>query len=273
MNLIHKICTFTTPMNADQLKIRFLGTGTSQGIPVIGFDHPVNLSDNPKDKRLRTSVLITKNNKNVNIDCGPDFRQQILKAGIKSMEGILFTHKHNDHVLGLDDTRPFIHIAGKPMDIFGNEETLSDIRQRFPYAFTAKKYPGAPSFNEHIIGLNEFEFSGFKIQPLEVIHGDLSILGYLIDDKFAYITDASFLPDDTLDKISGVEVLVLNALRKREKHFSHYTLEEALDIVDQVKPGRSYFTHISLGMGFHDKTQSELPENVFLAYDELEIVI
>lgn len=260
-------------MNSDKLKVQFLGTGTSQGIPIIGSNHPVNFSNNPKDKRLRSSVCISKNSKNINIDCGPDFRYQMLRAGIQTMEGILYTHEHNDHVLGLDDTRPFIHLSGKPMDIFGTERTLAEIHKRFPYAFSDKKYPGAPAINEHIIEKKEFEFAGFHILPLEVIHGDLTITGYLIDNKFAYITDASFLPDETIEKILNVDVLVLSSLRKKEKHFAHFTLEESLEMVDIIKPNRAYFTHISLGMGFHDETQSELPKNVFLAYDGLEIEI
>ena len=260
-------------MDSDKLKIQFLGTGTSQGIPIIGSDHPVNFSTNPKDKRLRTSAVITKNGRNINIDCGPDFRYQMLRAGIKTMEGILYTHEHNDHVLGLDDTRPFIHLSGKPMDIFGLERTLGEIRKRFPYAFSDKKYPGAPAISEHIIGSGEFEFAGFNILPLKVIHGDLTITGYKIDNKIAYITDASMLPDETIDKIKNVEILVLSALRKTDKHFAHFTLEEAIEQVKRINPGRAYFTHISLGMGFHDETQSELPENIFLAYDGLEIEI
>lgn len=260
-------------MNSEKLKIQFLGTGTSQGIPIIGSRHPVNFSKNPKDKRLRSSVVLTKNNKNLNIDCGPDFRYQMLRAGITSMEGILYTHEHNDHVLGLDDTRPFIHLSGKPMDIFGTERTLGEIRTRFPYAFTDMKYPGAPAINEHIIGNTQFEFAGFRIQPLDVIHGNLEIKGYLIDDKFAYITDASALPAETMERIAQVEVLVLSALRKQEKHFAHFTLGEALEVVKKIRPGRTYFTHLSLGMGFHDETQSELPQDVFLGYDRLEIEI
>lgn len=266
-------CNFTLAMNSDKLKIQFLGTGTSQGIPIIGSDHPVNFSKNPKDKRLRSSVVITKNNKNINIDCGPDFRYQMLRAGIKTMEGILYTHEHNDHVLGLDDTRPFIHLSGKPMDIFGLKRTLNEIRVRFPYAFADQKYPGAPSINEHSIDMDEFIFAGFKIQPLEVIHGGMDIRGYMIDNKFAYITDASHLPESTIERIANAEVLVLSALRKKEKHFAHFTLEEAVEMAERINPGKAYFTHISLGMGFHDETQSELPENIFLAYDGLEIEI
>lgn len=255
------------------LKIQFLGTGTSQGIPVIASNHPVNFSSNPKDKRLRSSVLVSKNGQNLTIDCGPDFRYQMLRAHVNSLEGILFTHEHNDHVLGIDDTRPFIFHNQKPMDIFGNERTLQEIRARFPYVFADKKYPGAPSVEEHIIDLNPFEFAGFQIQPLAVNHGPLPILGYLIDAKFAYITDASSLPEETMEKIKNVDVLVLNALRKTEKHYSHFTLEEALDVVSIVNPKRSYFTHISLSLGFHDEVQPELPQNRFLAYDGLEIEI
>lgn len=255
------------------LKVQFLGTGTSQGIPVIGSNHPVNFSTNPKDKRLRSSVLLTKNGLNLTIDCGPDFRYQMLRANVRTLEGILFTHEHNDHVLGLDDTRSFIHFAQKPMDIFASERTLNEIKLRFPYAFAEEKYPGAPSFKEHIIDGASLDFAGFHIEPLEVLHGKLPIYGFLIDQKFAYITDASFLPENTLEKIKNVDVLVLNALRKSEKHHSHFTLEEALEITAKTQPKRAYYTHISLSLGFHDEVQAELPKNIFLAYDGLEIEI
>ncbi len=255
------------------LKIQFLGTGTSQGIPVIGSDHPVNFSTNPKDKRLRSSVLLTKNGQNIVIDCGPDFRQQMLRASARTLEAILFTHEHNDHVLGIDDTRSYSHFAGKPMDVYGLKRTLDEIKIRFPYVFAEEKYPGAPSLNLHFVGNDPFEVAGFRIEPLEIQHGDLPIIGYLVDDKFAYITDASFLSNKTLDKIKNVEILVLNALRKTEKHHSHFTLEQAIEIADEVNAGKAYFTHISLTLGFHDEVQQELPENRFLAYDELEIEI
>ncbi len=255
------------------LKIQFLGTGTSQGIPVIGSDHPVNFSTDPKDKRLRSSVLLTKNGQNIVIDCGPDFRQQMLRANARTLEAILFTHEHNDHVLGIDDTRSYSHFAGKPMAVYGLKRTLDEIKVRFPYVFAEEKYPGAPSLNLHFVGNDPFEVAGFKIQPLEIQHGNLPIVGYLVDDKFAYITDASSLNEKTLDTIQNVEILVLNALRKKEKHHSHFTLEEALEISDLVKAKMAYFTHISLTLGFHEEVQDELPENRFLAYDGLEIEI
>ena len=260
-------------MSNTQLKIQFLGTGTSQGIPVIGSTHPVNFSKNPKDKRLRSSVLISKNGKNIVIDCGPDFRQQMLSANVQTLEAILFTHEHNDHVLGIDDTRPFSFHAQKPMDIYAKERVINEIKVRFPYVFADEKYPGAPSLNEHIIDSEAFEVTGFKVQPLEIRHGKLPILGFLIDEKFAYITDASFISEETLEKIKNVEVLVLNALRKKEKHYSHFTLEEALDIQKIVNPKQTYFTHISVSLGFHDEVELELPDNVRLAFDGLEIEI
>lgn len=255
------------------LKIQFLGTGTSQGIPVIGSNHPVNFSTNPKDKRLRSSVLISKNGLNIAIDCGPDFRQQMLRANVRELDAILFTHEHNDHVLGIDDTRPFSHFSGKPMEIYAGERVLNEIKTRFPYVFAEEKYPGAPSLNEHIIEEEPFEVSGFHIQPLNILHGNLPINGFLVDNKFAYITDASFIPEKTREKIFGTEVLVLNALRKSERHYSHFTLEEALEIGQEVKAKKVYFTHISVTLGFHSEVERELPENVYLAYDELEIKI
>lgn len=255
------------------IKIQFLGTGTSQGIPVIGSDHPVNFSTNPKDKRLRSSVLISKNGQNIIIDCGPDFRQQMLRASVRELEAILFTHEHNDHVLGIDDTRSFSHFSQKPMEIYAANRVLNEIKTRFPYVFAEEKYPGAPSLNEHIINDDSFEVAGFRIQPLDIIHGKLPIHGFLIDEKFAYITDASFIPDKTMERIEEVEVLVLNALRKSEKHYSHLTLEEALEIGQRAKAKKIYFTHLSVTMGFHDEVQQELPANAYLTYDELEIKI
>lgn len=260
-------------MSNTQLKIQFLGTGTSQGIPVIANSHAVNFSSDPRDKRLRSSVLISKNGKNIVIDCGPDFSQQMLRANVQTLEAILFTHEHNDHVLGIDDTRPFSFNAQKPMDIYGSERTLNEIKVRFPYVFADEKYPGAPSLNEHLIDGNSFEAAGFEIQPLEIMHGRLPIYGYLVDDKFAYITDASYISDETLNKIQGVDVLVLNALRKTEKHYSHFTLEEAIEIAEKVQSKQTYFTHISVSLGFHDEVQAELPENLFLSFDGLEIEI
>ena len=260
-------------MPNSNIKIQFLGTGTSQGIPVIGSNHPVNFSTNPKDKRLRSSVLLTKNGQNIVIDCGPDFRQQMLRANVRDLEAILFTHEHNDHVLGIDDTRSFSYFSEKPMEIYGSKRVLDEIKVRFPYVFAEEKYPGAPNLSENVISDEIFEVAGFRIQPLNVLHGKLPIHGFLIDEKFAYITDASFLPEETLNKIENIEVLVLNALRKSEKHHSHFTLEEALEIGQKIKAKKVYFTHISLAMGFHDEAQQELPENKFLAFDELEIEI
>lgn len=255
------------------LKLQFLGTGTSQGIPVIANSHPVNFSEDTRDKRLRTSALLSKNGRNLNIDCGPDFRYQMLRANVQSMEGILFTHKHTDHIMGLDDTRPFIHLSRKPLEIFGNEETIQDIKVKFSYAFADVRYPGAPAFNAHILNGKAFDFAGFHIDPLHITHGNIEILGYLIDEKIAYITDASVIPDETLEKIKNVDVLVLNALRKSPKHHSHLTLQEAVDYTKLINPGRTYFTHISVELGFHEEVQAELPKNVFLAYDTLKVEI
>lgn len=255
------------------LKIQFLGTGTSQGIPVIASKHPVNFSHDSKDKRLRSSVLLSKNGKNINIDCGPDFRYQMLRANVQSLEGIIFTHEHNDHVIGVDETRPYIHFSGKPLDLFANENTIEEIKKRFAYAFAENKYPGSPSFEVHTIDSKAFEFAGFTIHPIDVMHGNLPIYGYLIDEKFAYITDASHLPEKTLEKITNIDVLVLNALRKSPPHHSHFTLDEAIAIVEKVKPKKAYFTHISVELGFHEEVQANLPENIFLAYDGLEIEI
>lgn len=253
--------------------VRFLGTGTSQGIPVVGSRHPVNFSKDPKDKRFRSSVLLSKNGKNLNIDCGPDFRQQMLAAGVQTLEGIIFTHEHNDHVLGIDDTRSLSFHQRRPMDLFGCERTLGEIKGRFPYAFAENPYPGAPALYLHIIGDESFDFGGFHISPLKIMHDKLPILGFLIDEKFAYITDASFIPEETVKKILNVEVLVLNALRKKHPHHSHFTLEQAIEQSKRIGAKETYFTHISLDMGFHAETDAELPPQMHLAWDGLEIEI
>jgi phosphoribosyl 1,2-cyclic phosphate phosphodiesterase len=197
----------------------------------------------------------------------------MLRANIRELDGIVFTHEHNDHVLGIDDTRPFSHFSEKPVEIYAWERVLNEIKIRFPYVFAEEKYPGAPSLNMNFIEKENFEVSGIQFQPLEIMHGDLPILGFLIDEKFAYITDASFIPEETMKKIRNVEVLVLNALRKSEKHYSHFTLEEGLEIAEKLNAGKVYFTHISVTMGFHEEVQKELPANAFLAYDGLEIQI
>lgn len=258
-------------MKNNVLKVTFLGTGTSQGIPIIGSEHPVCLSKDSKDKRLRVSALLEWEEFTYVIDCGPDFRQQMLTNNVKKIDGILYTHEHNDHVVGLDDIRPFYFRQGN-ISIYCHERVLRSLKQRFEYVFEVEnKYPGAPTLDTHIINNEPFMIGTKKVTPMNVYHPELQVYGFRIDD-FAYVTDAKIIPKQELDKLKGVKTLVLNALRK-EEHRSHLSLSQAIEVVDYLKPERAYFTHISHHMGFHEEVQSELPEGIFLAYDNLQIQV
>jgi phosphoribosyl 1,2-cyclic phosphate phosphodiesterase len=258
-------------MDKELLKITFLGTGTSQGIPVIGCTHEVCLSDDPKDNRLRSSVLLEWNDKKYVIDCGPDFRQQMIRAGVSRLDGILFTHFHADHTAGLDDTRPFTQRYGK-LPIYGKKDVIDNLIKRFDYIFeTRNKYYGAPDLDINIIDNELFRLKDTGIIPIEVKHGKLLILGFRIMN-FAYITDAKKISDKEKKKLKGVEILVVNALRK-EPHPTHYNLEEALQLISEIKPQKAYLTHISHRMGLHAEVSKILPENVFLAYDGLQLTL
>ncbi|KDN55920.1 MBL fold metallo-hydrolase [Flavobacterium seoulense] len=254
------------------MKVYFLGTGTSQGIPVIGSDHPVCKSTDSKDKRLRVSVLIRWDDYSYVIDCGPDFRQQMLASNCQKVDGIIFTHEHADHTAGLDDIRPFNFRQGE-MPIYAHHRVLDDMRSRFGYVFeTVNKYPGAPSVKTIEVVNNESIPIGNKWAiPVNVLHGHLQVFGYRIDD-FAYLTDVKTIEAAEIEKLKDLKVLVVNALRE-EPHFSHFSLQEALDFIALVKPEKAYLTHISHIMGFHEEVQKRLPENVFLAYDNLEITL
>ena len=254
------------------MKVIFLGTGTSQGIPVIGSDHPVCLSTNPKDKRLRTSVYVEVGDVNIVIDTGPDFRTQMLDNNIQRMDAVLFTHEHRDHVAGFDDIRPFNFKQKMDIPVYGDVRVCKGLKQAFPYIFVEEnRYPGAPGAELHLIENESFEVNGVEVTPIEVMHMNLPVFGYRLKD-FTYITDAKTIAPEELEKIKGTKVLVLNALRI-EEHYSHFNLEEALAIVELIKPERAYFTHISHLLGFHDEVSNQLPKNVFLAYDGLEITI
>ena len=253
------------------MKITFLGTGTSQGIPIIGSDHPVCLSKNPKDKRLRVSVLIQWDNYSYVIDCGPDFRQQMLRADVKSINGILFTHEHADHTAGLDDIRPFFFRQGD-IPIYAHKRVVGQLKQRFAYIFeTENKYPGAPNLEVNLVQNQSFKLKNLEVIPIEVYHHKLQVFGYRFNN-FAYLTDVKTIPDAELEKLKNLDVLVINALRE-QPHISHLNLEEALQIVSILQPKKTYFTHISHLLGFHDEVEQNLPENVFLAYDQLQITI
>lgn len=254
------------------LKVYFLGTGTSQGIPVIGSNHSVCRSDDPRDKRLRVSVWISWENHSYVIDCGPDFRQQMLVSHCQKLEGILFTHEHSDHTAGLDDIRPFFFKQGD-IPVFGHRRVLDNLHKRFDYIFDKEnKYPGAPSVKPIEVHVDKpFQIGNKVAVPIDVMHGNLQVFGYRIDD-FAYLTDVKTIGKNEIKKLKGLKVLVVNALRI-EPHDTHFNLEEALAFIDLIKPEKTYLTHISHIFGFHQEIQKMLPHNVFVAYDNLEITI
>ncbi|TBV26759.1 MBL fold metallo-hydrolase [Meridianimaribacter sp. CL38] len=253
------------------MKITFLGTGTSQGIPVIGSTHPVCLSDNPKDKRLRVSVLIEWDNYAYVIDCGPDFRQQMLTTNCNKIDGILFTHEHADHTAGLDDIRPFNFRQGD-MPIYAHKRVVKALQQRFAYVFETKnKYPGAPGVDIREIENTPFKLGDTTVVPINLMHGNLQVFGFRVND-FAYLTDMKTIEEAEMEKLKHLKVLVINALRE-ESHHSHLNLEEALAFIDKVKPEKAYLTHISHLLGFHDEVEQKLPKHVFLAYDNLQITL
>ena len=251
------------------MKITFLGTGTSQGVPVIGSRHEVCLSSDHKDKRLRSSLLLEWGDAVYVIDCGPDFRQQLLAAQVDKLDGILFTHYHADHTAGLDDVRPFSLRYGQ-VQMYMDAEVAENLKERFAYIFaTENRYAGAPQVSVNLIDTNEFILSGKVVVPIEVMHGKLKILGFKFG-KMAYITDAKTVTNEEKEKLKELDVLVVNALRL-EVHATHFNLDEALDFISELKPKKAYLTHISHLLGFHEKVSKELPNNVFLAYDGLTL--
>lgn len=254
------------------MKIYFLGTGTSQGIPVIGSHHSVCQSSNPKDKRLRVSVWISWEEHSFVIDCGPDFRQQMLTSNCQKLEGILYTHEHSDHTAGMDDIRPFNFRQGD-MPIYAHQRVIDNLKRRFDYIFeTENKYPGAPTVKPiEVINNHPFKIGNKTVIPINVMHGNLQVFGYRIED-FAYLTDVKTIEASEIEKLKGVKILVVNALRE-EPHQMHFNLQEALDFINLVQPEKAYLTHISHIFGFHDDVQQKLPKNVYLAYDNLEINI
>jgi phosphoribosyl 1,2-cyclic phosphate phosphodiesterase len=255
------------------MQVYFLGTGTSQGIPVIGSEHSVCKSKDSRDKRLRVSIWVTWNDFSLIIDCGPDFRQQMLTSGCTKMDALLFTHEHADHTAGLDDIRPFYFNQGKDIPIYAHKRVLENLRKRFDYIFEIEnKYPGAPGVEIfEVVNNVDFTIGNKNITPINVNHGNLPVFGYRIED-FAYLTDVKTIDDLEIEKLKGVKVLVVNALRE-EQHHSHFSLQDALDFIHLVKPEIAYLTHISHLLGFHKEVQKRLPSNVFLAYDNLKITI
>ena len=253
------------------MKITFLGTGTSQGIPVVGSNHPVCLSDNPKDMRLRVSVLVEWSDFTILIDCGPDFRQQLLRTYCNEINAIIFTHEHSDHTAGLDDLRPFFYRQGA-IDVYAHERVLKSLYKRFDYIFKKEnKYPGVLTLNDYQLSGENFNLGGKTIIPINVLHNNLPIFGYRINN-FAYITDAKTISKLEIKKLTNLDVLVVNALRI-DSHVSHFNLEEALEFIKLVNPKKAYLTHISHHLGFHDVVEKTLPKNVKIAYDQLQISI
>ena len=253
------------------MDVTFLGTGTSQGIPIIGSEHPVCLSKDAKDKRLRVSILVCWNNLNILIDCGPDFRQQMLANNVKKLDAIFYTHEHNDHTAGLDDIRPFFFRQGD-IPVYAHERVLKALRKRFDYIFTTEnKYPGAPGVIENTIENKTFSFEGLTVTPINFMHNRLQVFGFRIED-FAYITDIKSIEDEEVEKLGDLKVLVVSALRM-EPHHSHFNLEEALEFIKRIKPEKAYLTHISHMLGFHEEVEKTLPRNVHLAYDNLKITV
>ncbi|MEA2043501.1 MAG: MBL fold metallo-hydrolase [Bacteroidota bacterium] len=254
------------------MKLRFLGTGTSQGVPVIGCKCEVCTSIDPRDHRLRSSVLLQHNDKNIVIDAGPDFRQQMLEADISSLDAILLTHEHKDHIGGLDDVRAFNYLQKKPTDIYGEKRVLDALKNYdFAYVFAKKEYPGVPKFELHTISNSPFSVGDIEIIPIRGIHKKLPVFGFRIN-SFAYITDMNMISDKEMKKLENLDVLVINALRRRT-HPSHFNLESALKVIQQLKPKEAYLTHMSHYIGTYKDLFNELPKNIMPAYDRLEIDI
>ena len=251
------------------MKLTFLGTGTSQGIPVIACDCIVCSSANPKDDRLRSSVMITIDKQNYIVDTGPDFRQQMLREKVQDVRAILFTHEHKDHVAGMDDIRAFNFKFQKDIDVYCDLNVQKALLREYPYVFADLKYPGVPEVIVHQICKEEvFTINGNLFNPIEVMHYKLSVLGFRVED-LTYITDAKTISEEEIEKIKGSKVLVVNALRRTE-HISHFNLEQALELIARINPERAYLTHLSHLMGLHDEVSLELPDNVFIAYDGLK---
>jgi phosphoribosyl 1,2-cyclic phosphate phosphodiesterase len=249
------------------LKVTFLGTGTSQGVPVIGCSCKVCKSSNEHDKRLRSSVLVEVGSLSIVIDSGPDFRQQMLKAVVRKMDGILITHEHKDHIAGLDDVRAFNWINNKPMDVYAEKRVIKAIKREFEYAFEKDPYPGVPQIHLTRIDESPFTINSTCIIPIRGKHMHLPVLGFRIQN-FTYLTDFNFIEESELEKVKGSKVLVVNGLRK-EPHISHFTLDEAVAVIQKAKPQKGYITHISHQLGLSKDIR--LPNGIELAYDMLAI--
>ncbi len=252
-----------------KIEATFLGTGTSQGVPVIACDCEVCKSKEQKDKRLRSSLLLKIAGKNFVIDAGPDFRQQMLREEINSLRAILLTHEHVDHIFGLDDIRSFNWIQKHPTDIYAEERVQNAIKRIFDYVFADYKYPGIPKMQLHLIENKPFDIDAIEFIPIRCYHHKLPVYGFRVGG-LTYITDTNSISNEELEKIKGSRILIINALRK-EKHISHFNLEEALEVINKIQPEKAFLTHLSHAFGKHHDIQKELPKNVFVAYDGLRI--
>jgi phosphoribosyl 1,2-cyclic phosphate phosphodiesterase len=251
--------------------ITFLGTGTSQGVPVIACNCEVCTSADPRDNRLRTSILIESEDQVIVIDSGPDFRYQMLRANVQRLDAIVFTHEHKDHIAGLDDIRAFNYKQQAPIDVYADQRVQEALKREFHYIFDDYKYPGIPQLNLHTIGLEPFTIGKIEFIPIEVMHYKLPVLGFRIND-FTYITDAKSVSDDERNKIKGSKILVINALQK-QYHISHFTLEEAIAFAEEMGAEKTYFTHISHRLGTHQAVSAMLPPNIELAYDGMKLIV
>lgn len=252
------------------MKITFLGTGTSQGVPVIACECPVCNSADSRDKRLRTSLLAETGGKILLFDAGPDFRQQMLREHVTRLDAILLTHEHKDHIAGMDDVRAFNYKSQDAVDIYAEERVQKAVRKEYSYVFSEYQYPGIPKMRLNEISENSFSVKGVPVTPVRVFHYHLPVLGFR-SGNFAYITDANYIPEESKEKLIGVKYLVVNALRK-EKHISHFSLREAVDLIREISPKKAFITHISHQMGFHEQVAKELPTGIMLAWDGLSVV-
>ncbi len=253
------------------IKITFLGTGTSQGVPIVACDCDVCISPDSRDKRLRSSILVETEKTRFVIDAGPDFRQQLLSQKIKQLDAVVFTHEHKDHIAGLDDVKAFNFINKMRMPIYATKRVETALQREFAYIFSEEKYPGIPEIDLINFDNEPFYVGDILLSPVNVMHYKLPVKGFRIND-FAYVTDANFIPEEEKLKLKNLNVLVLNALR-REPHVSHFTFEEAIDLVNELKPKKAYFTHISHQLGLHETVSKELPNNIELAVDGLQLII
>ncbi len=253
------------------MEITFLGTGTSMGVPVISCECPTCTSNDIRDKRLRSSVVVKTMDKHIVIDTGPDFRQQMLREKIAKIDAILVTHSHKDHIAGLDDVRPYNYIMNKSMDLYASKETIKAVRTEFSYIFSKDKYPGVPDINLIEIDNTPFLIGAVEVIPIQLLHYKMNVLGFRIGG-FSYITDTNYISDIELQKMAQSDVIVISALRKK-KHLSHFNLEESIAILKKLNPAKGYLTHISHQMGKYKDVEKELPDNIHLAYDGLKIIV